>query len=88
MDIPQDRDYAAEIPSVAAKEEPVEKSPLFKKIDDALMNKVALFNNSYARYAARSMLATLFLTLGTAPKSFYQDLVSLPLPLCLAGRWL
>lgn len=66
MDIPQDRDYAAEIPSVAAKEAPVEKSPLFKKIDDALMNKVALFNNSYARYAARSMLATLFLTLGTA----------------------
>ena len=66
MDIPQDRSYEADIPSVEAKEAPAEKSPLFQKIDAALMNKVALFNNSYARYAARAMLATLFLTLGTA----------------------
>ena len=66
MDIPQDRSYEADVPSVEAKEAPAEKSPLFQKIDEALMNKVALFNNSYARYAARAMLATLFLTLGTA----------------------
>lgn len=66
MDIPQDRSYGADVPSVEAKEAPAEKSPLFQKIDEALMNKVALFNNSYARYAARAMLATLFLTLGTA----------------------
>lgn len=66
MDIPQDRSYEADVPSVEAKEAPAEKSPLFQKIDEALMNKVALFNSSYARYAARAMLATLFLTLGTA----------------------
>lgn len=66
MDIPQDRSYEADVPSVEAKEAPAEKSPLFQKIDEALMNKVALFNNSYARYAAQAMLATLFLTLGTA----------------------
>lgn len=69
MDIPHTRNYAAEVPSVDAvnaKEEAVEKSPLFRKIDESLMNKVALFKSSYARYAARAMLATLFLTLGTA----------------------
>jgi formate/nitrite transporter len=59
-------DFDVTTPIDSVNEDVVEKSPLFRKIDVALMNKVSLFQNSYARYAARAMLATLFLTLGTA----------------------
>lgn len=41
-------------------------SPLFEKIDSSIDKKVNLINASYIRYAIRSVLATLFLTLGTA----------------------
>jgi len=41
-------------------------SPLFEKIDASIEKKVNLINSSYVRYAVRSVLATLFLTLGTA----------------------
>ena len=47
-------------------EKTVTESPLFKKIDAGIHNKVTLIDSSFARYAARSVLATLFLTLGTA----------------------
>ncbi|WP_338117066.1 formate/nitrite transporter family protein [Weissella sagaensis] len=69
MAIPQTRDNTVKPPvadTIHKQESSVKKSPLFSKIDAALMNKVALFQTSYARYAARAMLATLFLTLGTA----------------------
>ncbi|WP_229717948.1 formate/nitrite transporter family protein [Ligilactobacillus salitolerans] len=42
------------------------QSPLFQKIDAAIQNKVTLISSSYMRYAIRSVMATLFLTLGTA----------------------
>ncbi|WP_165004097.1 MULTISPECIES: formate/nitrite transporter family protein [unclassified Enterococcus] len=41
-------------------------SPLFEKIDASIEKKIDLFENSFARYAVRAMLACLFLTLGTA----------------------
>jgi len=41
-------------------------SPLFEKIEASIEKKVDLIGNSYARYAVRAVLASLFLTLGTA----------------------
>lgn len=41
-------------------------SALFEKIDASILKKVGLIESSYARYAARAVLACLFLTLGTA----------------------
>lgn len=50
----------------AVEEKPQTESPLLMKIDAGIHNKVSLFDSSFWRYAARSVLATLFLTLGTA----------------------
>lgn len=41
-------------------------SPLFEQIDKSIGKKVNLFQTSFVRYAVRSMLACMFLTLGTA----------------------
>jgi len=40
--------------------------PLIEKIDESIHKKVSLIDSSFARYAVRAMLATLFLGLGTA----------------------
>lgn len=49
-----------------AKEETKEKSALMRQVDAGIKKKVELIDSSFWRYAARSTLATLFLTLGTA----------------------
>lgn len=41
-------------------------SPLFEQIDKSISKKMNLFQNSFARYAIRAILACMFLSLGTA----------------------
>lgn len=60
----EEEGFIQTVPAVG--EQTATESPLFKKIDAAIKNKVALIDSSYWRYAARSVLATLFLTLGTS----------------------
>ncbi|HJE96159.1 MAG TPA: formate/nitrite transporter family protein [Ligilactobacillus acidipiscis] len=60
----EEEGFIQTVPAVG--EQTATGSPLFKKIDAAIKNKVTLIDSSYWRYAARSVLATLFLTLGTS----------------------